>query len=293
MKKFTWIVQFFVLASFAQLPDTDIWLYKLGKTKKGVILKEGKNITSRPGYDNQPYFTSDGRSVYFVSIREDKQSDIYRYDLRSKKIIQVTKTATSEYSPMLTPDEKKMSVVMVETDSTQRLWTFDYNVKNETLLTEKNETLLIENVDSVGYYAWLNKDSLLYYKLTEPHSLHALSVSTGKDAWICNAPTRAFKPTKNRNFFYVIKGKDGNEVRIYNYKLKKTEVLTTVKPETEDFIYDKNLGLVKSEGSKLMRFDERLKMWMEVADFSSSGIKKITRFAISNDGRWLAIVDNK
>lgn len=26
----------------AQLPDTDIWLFELGKTKKGIILKKGK-----------------------------------------------------------------------------------------------------------------------------------------------------------------------------------------------------------------------------------------------------------
>ncbi|MBC7861791.1 MAG: PD40 domain-containing protein, partial [Bacteroidia bacterium] len=95
------IYSLILLISFslsAQLPDSDIWLFSIGKTKKGIILKEGKNITNRPGYDNQPYFTPDGKSMLFVAIKEDKQSDIYKYDFRSKKILQLTQTQTSEYS---------------------------------------------------------------------------------------------------------------------------------------------------------------------------------------------------
>lgn len=289
-------VLFFLLcasALSAQLPDTDIWLFQLGKTKKGIILKEGKNITAREGYDNQPFFTPDGKSILFSSIREDKQADIYRYDLGSKKILRVTQTTTSEYSPMLTPDGKKVSVVMVEADSTQRIWSFDYPLKKDFLVTEKFQSLVTEKEDSIGYYSWLNRDSLLYYKLTDPHSLRAYSLSTGKDTWLCDNPARSFRPVKNGSFFYVVKRSENNEVRLYQPRLKKSDALTTTGKEIEDFIYDKNLGLVKSEGSKLMRYDEKLKTWLEVADLSLFGIKKITRFAISSNGKWLAVVENK
>src|SRR4051794_8667781 len=51
-------------------PATDIYLVPLGAN-----LNVGKavNITSRPGYDNQPSFTPDGRSVLYTSTRDDGQ----------------------------------------------------------------------------------------------------------------------------------------------------------------------------------------------------------------------------
>jgi Tol biopolymer transport system component len=290
-----WLLVFVFSGGFciAQLPDTDIWLFELGKTKKGIIIKKGKNITDRPGYDNQPYFTPDNKNILYTSIREDKQADIYKYELSSKKIIQVTATKTSEYSPNYTPDGKSVSVVMVESDSTQRIWQFDAMQKKNKLVAEADEKILTAGTDSVGYYCWLNKDTLIYYKLTEPHSLRVLSLSTGNDVWLADSPTHAFKSYGGKKFFYVVKRAEGNEVRVYDLKIKRSDTITTAGKENENFIWDKNLGLIKSEKNKLMRYDEKLKMWLELGDFSGMGINKITRFAISPNGRWLAVVSNK
>src|SRR4051812_9271744 len=69
-----------------------------------------KRITDFVGYNNQPYFMADGRSVLYTSNR-NKQTDIYRYDVASGKTTQVTDTSESEYSPTLMPDGKNISVV--------------------------------------------------------------------------------------------------------------------------------------------------------------------------------------
>src|SRR5437868_2850144 len=108
----------------AQLPETDLWLFKITTEDKKLVLGEGKNITSRKGYDNQPFFTPDGKQILYVSIREDKQADVYRYDLGKAQSFQLTKTKESEYSPNYTPDGKSISCVVVEADSTQRLWLY-------------------------------------------------------------------------------------------------------------------------------------------------------------------------
>ena len=60
----------------------------------GFAVSDLKNISSHPGYDNQPAFTSDGRSVLFTSVREDAQADIYRYDVAARTIARVTTTRT-------------------------------------------------------------------------------------------------------------------------------------------------------------------------------------------------------
>ena len=271
--------------SVAQLPESDIYLFEIKKTGNTVIVKKGENITNRPGYDNQPAFNPDGKSLLYVSIKEDKQSDIYSYSLGSKKVKQLTATPVSEYSPIVTPDGKHYSAVVVEADSTQRVYKYD--------LQGKTGTSLVMEEDSVGYYYWLNKDSILYYKLTSPHSLHVYDIKNKKDAWIANEPTRAFRPVKNFSFFYCTKEKTANVVRIYNTRLKRSEEYATTKSGVEDFIWDKTMGLIKSDGSKIMRYNDEFKTWVELGDFSAFGINKITRFAFSANGKWLAVVSNK
>ncbi|WP_210489308.1 TolB family protein [Rufibacter aurantiacus] len=80
-----------------------------------VKLKAGKetlqagtptNITQRPGYDNQPSFTPDGKSILFTSQRDGQQTDIFQYTLAGKKTVQLTNTPEAEYSPLVTPDGK-------------------------------------------------------------------------------------------------------------------------------------------------------------------------------------------
>ncbi|HEY2163027.1 MAG TPA: hypothetical protein VGH04_03515, partial [Gemmatimonadaceae bacterium] len=81
-------------------PATDIFLAPLSITSTDgrPVIGKAVNVTSRPGYDNQPAFTPDSKSMLFTSIHEDGQSDIYRYDLGTKTIARVTSTPESEYS---------------------------------------------------------------------------------------------------------------------------------------------------------------------------------------------------
>jgi len=56
-----------------------------------VSFGEPKKITDFLGYNNQPFFLPDGKSILYTSIR-NKQADIYRYDVESGKTTQVTDT---------------------------------------------------------------------------------------------------------------------------------------------------------------------------------------------------------
>src|SRR4029077_2214203 len=90
-------------------PDTEIFLATLGS---GASVGRPMNITSSPGYDNQPAFTPDGASVLFTSIRGGgTPPDIYRSDIASGATSQVTRTPESEYSPTVTPDGAHISVI--------------------------------------------------------------------------------------------------------------------------------------------------------------------------------------
>ncbi|MEO6303877.1 MAG: hypothetical protein ABIP51_11965 [Bacteroidia bacterium] len=267
----------------AQLPDTDIWLFKIEKTKTDLKLSDPKNITNRPGYDNQPSFSNDSKKIYYVSIREDKQADFYFYDIGSKKNSQLTKTKESEYSPVLTPNGKFLNSVVVESDSAQRI----HFINSVTGISENKF-----DVDSVGYYTFLNSDTVLYYKLTNPHSLRYYVKSTNEDKWLGNNPTRAFKPLNRHAFIYGIK--DSTKVTFYKYDfvLHKAEKYSEYPTSSEDAIWHEQHGLVKSEANKLLRYDDAKKEWVLLFDLSTFGIKKITRFNFDPKNKYLVIVDN-
>ena len=83
----------------AQAPtDTEIYLAPL-KVANGVLeVGTPVNISNSPGYDNQPSFTPDGRSVLFTSVSGaagNTKTDIYKYDIAARRVVQVTNTPES------------------------------------------------------------------------------------------------------------------------------------------------------------------------------------------------------
>jgi hypothetical protein len=275
---------------FAQMPETDIWLVNIVKKDGKYSYENPLNISNRKGYDNQPNFTEDNKGIYFVSDKVENQTDIFIYNIKHKTINPIFQTRESEYSPTLTTDNKFITCVVVLTDSSQQL--HNYHIENKLPAVEISKG--IPNTDSVGYFTWLNKDTVLYYKLTEPHSLRAWDITTNKDVWICDYPIRAFKKTGNTSqFIYGIK-KDSTSVefRIYNPMLRESKVYATYPSVAEDFIWNNELGLIKSENSDLLNYNPLTKNWDLLFSFSSIGIKKITRFVFDSKNKRLAIVSN-
>ena len=106
-------------------PPPDIYLAQLDLTRATPTVGAPLNFTDRAGYDNQPSFSSDGTSIFFTSVRDRAQADIYRYVIAGNRTVRVTTTAPeSEYSATPIDGGSAISVVRVERDSAQRLWRF-------------------------------------------------------------------------------------------------------------------------------------------------------------------------
>src|SRR5205085_5230181 len=116
-----------------------------------------------PGYGNQPSFLPDSRAILYTSRREDGQSDIYRYDIGSAATTGVTTTPESEYSATVMPGGRRFSVIRVEKDSTQRLWSF--------ALDGSDPRIVVESLKPVGYHAWLDATTLAMFVLGSPNAL--------------------------------------------------------------------------------------------------------------------------
>ncbi len=269
---------------YGQLPNTDLWLFSIKKDKEMYSIEKGENITKRQGYDNQPSFSANNKNIYYVGIYADKQADVYVYEIGAKKNIRLTKTIESEYSPVFIPSNKKINCVVVEKDSAQRIWTYD-----EKLGTQNK---LVFDEDSVGYYNFLNADTVLYYKLTKPHSLRAHCISTGKDIWLANDPVRGFKTINRHEFIFGVK--DSVKVSFYKYNtlLQKANKYCEYNSTNEDIIWHSGWGLLKSEKAAILRYDEKQSKWIALFDLTNFGIKKITRFVFDSKNKKLVITDN-
>lgn len=272
------------LMFMAQMPETDVWLFKISKKDGVYSYANGLNITNRNGYDNQPTFSLDGKYVLYVKIDSTNQADVCRYDIAKKTHTNITKSEVSEYSPTFLPNNKGFSCVVVEKDSSQRVW--QYNLDGTFA------KILFPEIDSIGYHTWLNEDSLLYYKLTEPHSLRVVNGKL-KDNWLADKPTRAFKKMQSAHqFMYGVKQDSVIHYRTYNATLRKSELFATHKSTSEDFIWHSELGLLKSEGAEILRYNEQTKQWDVLFSFSTIGIKKITRFMFDEKNKQLVLVSN-
>src|SRR5256884_9281007 len=146
---------------------SDIFIVDIKSERGGMKFGQPLKITTFVGYNNQPSFLPDGRSILYTSIG-DKQADIYRYALRSRAPSQITNTAESEYSPTVMPDGKNISFVRVEADGTQRLWKFP--------LAGGAPSLILEKTKPVGYHFWIDDHTLALFILGGKGKLNTLQI---------------------------------------------------------------------------------------------------------------------
>ena len=263
-------------------PASDIFIIDLkseGKLKLGQPVK----ITNWVGYNNQPSFLPDGQSILYTSIR-DKQADIYRYQIHGGATTQITNTPESEYSPILMPDGKSISVVRVEADGTQRLWRFP--------VAGGTPSLILEKIKPVGYHLWVDDYTLALFVLGKPNTLQLVDLRTGKAEVIAENPGRILRRVPHEDKFSFVHKVSDQEWLIRTVDLKTRNITTFIKtlPGVEDYAWTPAGVLLMANGAKLFARKKSDWAWVEIADFSNAGLKSITRIAVSPKGDRIAVV---
>jgi dipeptidyl aminopeptidase/acylaminoacyl peptidase len=277
------------------LPDNDIFVVALTNNAGQLKFSQPTNITKHEGYDNQPSFLPDGQSLLYTSQRDDKQTDIYRYDLKSGATTQLTTTTESEYSPTVMPNGKSFSVVRVEADKTQRLWQFP-------LAGGGQGTLVLDNVKPVGYHLWLDARTLALFILgaeQQPNTLQLVTLAKDRPTAVEVSTLhvnigRALQrvPGKGQVFSFVHKvAADNWLIKLVDVPAHHTTTLVKTLPASEDHTWLTDGTLLMAQGAKLFRLDPTHDTdWHEVADFAAAGLAKITRLAVNPKGDRLALV---
>lgn len=272
------------IGAMAQAPATEIYLAPLTWAGAKVTVGRAVNITSNPGYDNQPQFLADSSGVLFSSNRDGAQTDIYRYDIALKKVVQVTATADNEYSPTLTPDGRTFTTVR---GAAQRLWRFT--------LDGADAGLAWTHQGLIGYHVWVSPTQLATFILgtgREPATLQLLDLRTGASEIIERSIGRSLLIRPGRGTVSFVHKPTGApwQIKELNPATRAITSLTPTLEGSEDLAWTPDDAIVMGQKSTLFVWREGASGWTEIADLGRQGVQNITRLTVSRDGKWIAIV---
>lgn len=272
-------------------PSTDLWLLDLPTALAAIDQPRPINLTDRAGYDNQPHVTPDGAAVLYTSYR-DGQTDIYRYDLAEGTNTRLTNTSESEYSPTVMPSGERFSVIRVEADGTQRLWSFT--------MKGTDPQLVLRDIAPVGYHAWADADRLALFVLGQPATLQLARVSTGMADTLAGNIGRSLLPIPGREAIsFVQKNETGAwTIRALDMTQEAVDggdvtVLAPTLPNREDLAWLPDGSLLMADGTTIYYRTPKQSAWEPLATFDTPAIGAITRLAVHPDGTQLIFVADR
>ncbi len=289
-------------------PDTEIYLAPLTIGGGRIVVGTPANITNNPGYDNQPFFTPDGRSILFTSMRggapglrenpRAPQTDIYRYDLADRTTARVTQTVESEYSPTVMLDGERISVIRVEADGAQRLASIAPSGPKIQV------DVILPDVKPVGYHAWADDHTLALFILGSngaPATLQLADTRTGQARVIATDVGRSIQrmpgtgASRHVSFTQRERTADSTFWDVKELDPATGAVTPLAVPIDRDAAdldtaWTPDGTLLAARGGKLYAFKPGDAAWREVASLDALGLKGVTRLAVSPKGNWLALV---
>lgn len=248
------------------------------------------DLTDRQGYDNQPAFLPGGQALLYASRQED-QVEIRQYDLGRRESAPLTRTREREYQPQPLPDGQGFSAVRVELDGKQRLWRFDSR--------GRNATPLIESVDDVFAYVWVDPQTIAVVDARDPHNLWLFDLQGGAAKRIVDRAGRSIQRVPGRSAISFIHEVAPDERWVKELDLGTGEVrpLVLARPGSEDHAWTPSGSLVMGQGSRLFQWSPgpgaAWERWRVIDDFSLVGLSRISRVAVSPDGDRLVFVCRK
>ena len=269
----------------APAANAEIFLAPLARRGDSLVLGTAENVTRRPGYDNQPSFLPDASGFLYTVIGSDGQADVWRYDIRARRASRVTATPESEYSPTPMPGGTRFSVVRVERDSTQRLWSF--------AMDGREPQLLLGALKPVGYHVWLSANRLLAYVLGTPSALHIVDRDGANDEVRAHDIGRALQRIPGQGWYSFARRDSARTLWIVSQPVEGGPVASLVRApaDNEYHTWTPEGALLSATAGTIVRWDGHTGedgAWLTVA--AIPGVRNISRLAVSPDGRWLAFV---
>lgn len=262
---------------------SEIYLFDISLGKNKIAVSNPINVTNHPGYDNQPFFHRSKPLLYYSSFNDDNRSDIKVYNYLTRETKSFTTTSEREYSPTLTPDEKFISCIIQRDNNAQDLGQYPI---------DGGEAILLIDSLIIGYHAWVNENDLILFVLGDTMTLQWYNLSNQSRKVLDTNIGRSLHKIPNQKAMSYVKKKTGEEwiINRLDADTKKISRITTTLSGREDLTWTSDGKIIMSDGERLFFYDSKLKGgWKEVS-MGESTLTGITRLAITNDGKKLAVV---
>ncbi len=285
------LINFLVISSTVtgQLPVTEVYASSLQEDARGLSIESIRLLSAfnSGGYNNQARFFSEDQVYLSVQRPGEKTTDIVKLQLKSNELSWVTKTREiSEFSPMPCLDGKHFTTVRIEKDGKdQSLWQYPLDRSG-------SGNRLFPKLNNIGYYAWINKDSVALFLVGEPHRLVLGNVRNEKIVDIAQNPGRCLRYHENGNLYFVQKLENGKKwLQSYNIQDQAITSIVQMPGDNEDFEITNDGVIVVTDGQFIKTTNLLGKSeWRLVADLTSLNILQTQRPALF--GNQLLFVNN-
>jgi WD40 repeat protein len=257
-------------------------------------------ISKKIGYNNQPYFSPDGKYLFYVSSIDSSNTEIFRIDLGNKKLKskRITKTNEPEYSPKYTPDMSLISCVKVEKDKTTQHF-YTYNLKG------KKPFNILPDMKSIGYYEWISQNEFLSFELPEPFYLVKHVISNNSKDTLATHVGRTFYFLRNKSKIIYLDKTDSlhwqirsvaadNLKKLKPKKAVENPIITETLAGEEDYCFLMDGSILMGHNGVIYIKKNPLKnlkaKWEELLDCRKYGFDKFYRIVTNFDNTKIALV---
>ena len=278
-------------AETSGFPQSDIFLFELGKANGKLNVVNGQNVTARKGYDNQPFFTADSASFLYTRS-EGKQTDVFEYFLESRETKRITESAGMEFSPTPSPDNAKISFVTDGDGANQSIWHIKRNVPATPMWTLKDQP----DREPVGYHSWNHETGYIVFWSRYGHSIRLVHQSKKLSHYITGhaVPTTPWIIPGTKLFSFVHRQANGQVwIKELNPETLAVRPLVAIDGANHHYNWTPDGWILGIQGTVLYRWKEKESDgWEKVVDLKEAleGIESASRLAVSPDGKWLAAV---
>ncbi|MBU6343095.1 MAG: hypothetical protein KGS48_16490 [Bacteroidetes bacterium] len=275
------------------LPHSDLILFSANIGNDSIWKLTAPRFLSQfnpDGYNNQPAFINNQEIYLSVQFPNDTtQTDIYALQPASgvKQAI-IASPETAEYSPTPMPDGKRFSVIRVEQNGNQRIWSFPLD-------RHDNGRPEFPEIIDAGYHCWIN-DTLagvfIVGKNGQAHQLYAIGLKSQKRLRIASGIGRCLKPLSGNRMAFVAKSTDQTWfLKIWDLRKQSAQIIVKMPTGSEDFAIMPDGTFLAGNKSKLFQYKPgKTPDWLEIADLAKYGIKNISRIATGKDGKIVVVV---
>ena len=262
-------------------PGSEVLLFSYAIDVDGAyVFSQAKNISQSQGYDSQPRFSHDGKTIYYTHFT-GQQMDIWQHDVQSGQSQPFIKTAESEYSPTPVPGQTAVGVVQVDAEGNQYL----------VLLNKDKNTHSAKrymDLKQVGYFNWTNDGHLWSFILNDSGGDLYHTDQDIKSTKISNHIGRSFitNPQRDRLYF-VDKNTQPWRIKSIDHQTKKPVDVMPLPLGVEDFTMDEAGRLWCGRGNTLF-VSEQHKKWSIAHEFQDPNFGEISR--ITTHKNHMAIV---